>query len=215
MGWYESCLKPVIEVATFIGVVCALLYQESIIKSQRKEFERQRIKDNKQSFEQTFNFFYNQYKVNQKELYTTNNVTNSQLLIFIEQNIILPGLKGDVYHNLNKSLSSSQFNDHINKVCKLKLNTFVLSASYVQFLLVTTHKIDVLDDKKKEIEYKRKYLLQVFSERSNYDLTIILCLFLSDIFKEAREILIRYQILDNLTLSVELSNLVDKYKPLT
>ena len=60
---YENCIKPIIEVLTLGGVFAALLYQNKTIIEQRKEFKRQKIKDDIQQFENSYFHLLNEYNL--------------------------------------------------------------------------------------------------------------------------------------------------------
>lgn len=184
MSWYESCLKPVIEVATFMGVIGALFYQESIIKSQRKEFERQRIKDNKQAFETLYFNLLNTYEVKIQQSGITYNCPDG--LKFYQnylEKYASTHFKGsqDLFTILQESIDSFESPEKYIEWVKRKDNFMIIdfNLSMTLEILCKLDTVEVYNSIELDKQYKRFYFDLFFKTKDKHELTVYLiwCLF--------------------------------------
>ncbi|EKB02670.1 hypothetical protein HMPREF9711_03132 [Myroides odoratimimus CCUG 3837] len=187
MSWYESYLKPVIEVATFMGVVAALFYQESIIKSQRKEFERQKEKDDKQAFDTLYFNLINIYDNKVKDAFLTYRTENSDALYreYLYQCACSEKIRYDdsvhLFHKIEYTVEEYDTpQDYINWVIKNPNYLIIdLNLSTALEILIKLDSIEIHKNKNLDKEYKKFYFNLFFSTKDKFELTVFLiwCLF--------------------------------------
>ncbi|MDM1502270.1 hypothetical protein HX071_08635 [Myroides marinus] len=213
MSWYESCLKPIIEVATFMGVVAALFYQESIIKSQRKEFDRQRIKDNKQEFNDLFFRLFDLYKINIKELYSSQGIKSSSLHSSILYKAIeKPFLDTDCSLSSKFNFSILTYDnklEYIEKIHSLGLhNIHKTSFEQIQLIFRQLEGVSIYNKEELDYLYKKDFAILFFSSMTTLELVIICIYSFQEPFHELKKIITRYNIHKELLNMYELQELV-------
>ncbi|WP_158962346.1 hypothetical protein [Myroides fluvii] len=221
MGWYESCLKPVIEVATFMGVVAALFYQESIIKSQRKEFERQRIKDNKQEFNDLFfnlHSMYNETKVNIHKYYGENheNMYHDYLETIVDKEFL--NNYDSLFDSLEQTIQRTTPKRYIDWVHNGRLPFSIDSNMNLLIIIINQlDDFDIFDSKEQDKKYKEAFFKMLFDPKDKFEL-LALCIWgLDPKFETFKTFMIQNKFLDNLLGTSQFNCLLDLYKeePLT
>lgn len=179
---YETCIKPIIEVLTLCGVFAALIYQNNTIIEQRKEFKRQKIKDDIQQFENTFFHLLNEYNLLTDKYSGLGNIHHPKQtfldLLDIEFNSIL-------IENERRSFSSIIELEIFNSRILLPINTpnqifaeanssmfNTLGVPYFKFLKSYFEMIDnvkIYESNKENILFRKGYLDIIQSKMGIYE----------------------------------------------
>ena len=221
---YENCIKPIIEVLTLGGVFAALIYQNKTIVEQRKEFKRQKIKDDIQQFENSFFHLLNEYNLLTDKYDGLCNIKYPKQsfldLLDIE-------FKTNEIEGLKKSLSTIINMEEYRAGVILPLNisnqifpknstTFydTLGFSYINFLIVFFNIIDrssIYESNKKNIQFSKRYIDILKSKFSLYENYYLFFYALSENGGELKDYIEKYTIFQNVKFPKCFTPLKEKF----